>query len=330
MTVEARILAELSEYEYASGEDISRKLNISRAAVWKHICKLRENGYDIKATPRNGYILSSRPDKLLASELQNCLETSIVGGRINYFDEIGSTADKARELAAKGVPDGTVLAADSQTAGRGRMERGWITPSGEAIALSVVFYPGFTPPQVPLLGLAAALAVREAVISVTGLQPAVKWPNDIYLGGKKVAGVLVEMSAEIDRVKWVVVSIGVNVNNRFDKTPLAEKATSLREHAGEKVSRLEIAAALLGRLDWYYARGLEGEAADYIRSSFQEADMLQGKQVEVSTPAGVVSGLADGIDAEGRLLLRDAGGSLSAVFSGEATLKTSVGRRPPS
>ena len=320
MNIEARILSELSETGYTSGEKISEKLNITRSAVWKHISKLRQKGYGIKASPRNGYLLSSRPDKLIATELQNRLDTSVIGRQIKYFDEIGSTADKGRELAARGVAEGTVLTAESQSAGRGRMERGWVTPPGEAIALSVILYPDFVPPQVPLLGLAASLAVKRAVATVTGLEPSLKWPNDIYLGAGKVAGVLLEMSAELDRVRWVVVSTGINVNNNFQGTPLEGVAMSLREAVGSKVSRLEVAVTFLSELDQYYARGLSGRAAEVIRSQFEAADMLQGNEVEVHTPSGAVSGIAVGIDGDGRLLVSGANGSVSAVFSGEATL----------
>lgn len=320
MSIESRILAELSEFDYASGEKISEKLNITRSAVWKHIRKLREYGYDIKASPRNGYILSSRPDKLLASELENRLATTVVGSNIKHFEEIGSTADEARRLAARGVPDGTVLTAECQTAGRGRMARAWVTPPGEAIAISVILYPDFTPPQVPLLGLATSLAVKQAIAAVTGQEAALKWPNDIYLEQKKVAGVLVEMSAEIDRVNWVVVSTGINVNNAFRGTPLEAVATSLREQTGGKVSRLDIAVEFLAGLDACYARGLSGKAAEAIRSGFESADILQGKPVTVRTPAGEVKGTATGIDSDGRLLLRDGDGAVSALFSGEATL----------
>lgn len=320
MSIESRILAELSEFEYSSGEKISEKLNITRSAVWKHIRKLREYGYDIKASPRNGYMLSSRPDKLLASELQNRVRTAVIGSSVKDYETIGSTADAARELAIRGVPDGMVITAERQTAGRGRMERTWITPPGTAIALSVILYPEFTPPQVPLLGLATSLAVRQAVTTVTGLEPALKWPNDIFLGSKKIAGVLVEMAAEIDRVRWVVVSTGINVNNSLKGTPLERTATSLREASGKKVSRLELAVAYLAALDGYYASGLSGKAAETIRADFEAADMLQGKPVYVRTPSGAVSGRAAGIDRDGRLLVEGADGVVQSLFSGEATL----------
>lgn len=322
MAIEADILAELSEFDYVSGEMISKKFNISRSAVWKHIRKLREYGYDIKATPRKGYILSSRPDKLIAAELQNRLNTDVVGSVIKHYNETDSTADRARALAAHGVENGTVVTAESQSAGRGRMERSWVTPPGEAIALSVIFYPDFTPPQVPLLGLAASLAIKEAIESVTGLRPSVKWPNDIYVGSKKVAGVLIEMAAELDRVKWVTVSTGINVNNNFNGSPLEGSATSLRRESGRRVSRIEVAIAFLSNLDIYYAMGLSGGAAESIRSDFVTADMLQGNRVDVQTPTGSVSGTATGLDVDGRLLVTKDDGEVHSLFSGEATLAT--------
>lgn len=320
MNVEARILAELSEFEYASGEKISNKLNITRSAVWKHIKKLRERGYDIKATPRNGYILVARPDKLISAELQTRLHTDIIGSHIIHYDEIGSTADAARVYAARGVPDGTVLIAESQSAGKGRMGREWVTPRGEAIALSVIVYPEFPPPVVPMAGLATSLAARNAIERTTGLKPVLKWPNDIYLEGAKAGGVLLEMAAELDRVRWVVISVGINVNNSFKGTGLEGIATSLREVAGRKLSRLDITVALLEELDRAYTTGMKGRAMAKVRQAFEEADMLQGRHVEVRTPSGIVKGTAAGIDADGRLQVRGDDGELHSLFSGEATL----------
>lgn len=320
MDVEARILAELSEDEYVSGEAISGKLDISRSAVWKHVRSLRRHGYEIRAAPRRGYIIARRPDKLIASELYNRLDTAVVGSRIEHYDVIGSTADAARDMAVQGVPEGTVLVAESQTAGRGRMDRGWLTPAGQAVALTVVLYPSFPPPAAPLLGLAAGLAVREAIESVTGLAAQVKWPNDIYLGGRKVAGVLLEMAAELDRVKWVTLSVGINVNNSFAGTGLEGTAASLRGETGGAVSRLEVAAAFLTALDRFYNKGVNGTAAAKIVDSFQSAHMLQGQQVMVRTPSGRIRGSVEGIDPDGRLLLQGEDGVLHALFSGEATL----------
>jgi BirA family biotin operon repressor/biotin-[acetyl-CoA-carboxylase] ligase len=316
-------LAELSEDEYVSGEAISNKLDITRPAVWKHIRKLREYGYDIRAEPRNGYIIAGRPDKLIAAELHNRLETSVIGSQVEYYEVIGSTADEARAMAAQGAPEGTVLTAESQTSGRGRMERGWVTPHGQAIALSVILYPDFPPMSVPLLGLATSLAAKRAIETVTGLEPELKWPNDIFLAGKKAGGVLLEMSAELDQVRWVTISVGINVNNRFTGSDLADVATSLRMEAGRMISRLELAIELLTGLDRIYQSGLTGTPGQRIVDDFAAADMLQGRNVTVRTPSGKLHGTVTGIDSDGRLLLSEKGGKVHSLFSGEATLADS-------
>ena len=335
MNVEAKVLAELSEDGYSSGQVISGKLSITRSAVWKHIVKLRERGYIIEASPHNGYRLAARPDKLLPAEIEPLLKTRVIGSHIVHLDKTGSTADEARRLIGKGATEGTVIIAESQSSGRGRMGREWKTPPGQAIALSVALYPSLAPTQVPLLSLATGLAVRRAVEAVVGeaaagetiaggeQAPALKWPNDIYLNGKKLGGVLVEMAAELDRVKWAVDSIGLNVNNSFRGTKLARKATSLATELGRKFSRRDLVVALLQELDGVYALVRTTAGIDVIGREFEKYDLLQGHRVEVATPGGTVKGIAMGIDAEGRLLVRGAGGKTSALFSGEATLSGS-------
>ncbi len=329
MKVEAKVLAELSEDGYSSGQVISGKLSITRSAVWKHIVKLRERGYIIEASPHNGYRLAARPDKLLPAEIEPLLKTRVIGSHIVHLDKTGSTADEARRLIGKGATEGTVIIAESQSSGRGRMGREWKTPPGQAIALSVALYPSLAPTQVPLLSLATGLAVRRAVEAVVGeaaggeQAPALKWPNDIYLNGKKLGGVLVEMAAELDRVKWAVDSIGLNVNNSFQGTKLARKATSLVTELGRKFSRRDLVVALLQELDGVYALVRTTAGIDVIRREFEKYDLLQGHRVEVATPGGTVKGIAMGIDAECRLLVRGAGGKTSALFSGVATLSGS-------
>jgi len=322
VNIETQVLAELSEDRYSSGQAISRKLNMTRSAVWKHIVKLRERGYIIEASPRHGYRLAGRPDKLLPAEIRPLLKTEVIGGRIVHLEETGSTADEARRLIGENASEGTVVIAESQSSGRGRLGREWKTPPGQAIAFSVILYPSISPMQVPLLSLATGIAVRNAVESMTGgeASPVVKWPNDVYLNGKKLAGILVEMAAELDQVKWAIDSIGINVNNAFRGTGLADSATSLAAELGRKVSRRELAAAVLNELDDVYSRSRTPAGLDVIRRGFEKLDMLQGQKIEVTTPGGKVSGIAMGIDAEGRLLVREPGGGTSALFSGEATL----------
>lgn len=320
MEIEALILKEISGPNFSSGQDISEKLGISRSAVWKHIVKLRKNGYEIEASPRHGYRLVSRPDKLLPVELLPRLNIRVVGSRIVHLDETGSTADEARKLVEKGTPEGTVVIAESQRRGRGRLGRHWETPPGQAIAMSVIFYSGLSPIRTPMLSLATAVAAARAVASVAGVKAVLKWPNDIYLDGLKLGGVLVEMSAELDRVSWLIDSIGINVNNSFRGTTLEKTAVSLAEATGKKVSRLELIVALLSELDRLWTGVLTGsDLADY-RDEFEKLDFLQGKQVTVKTPDGSLAGVAAGIDREGRLLIEESGGETSSVFSGETTL----------
>ena len=320
MNVETRILSELTEDGYSSGEAISEKLNITRSAVWKHIVKLRDRGYSIDASPRHGYRLAGRPDKLLPAELAPLLQTSIFGGRIVHLEETTSTSDVARGLVGEGAPEGTVVFAESQTEGRGRLGRDWHTPAGKTIAMSLILYPSLPPTMTPLLSLATALAVKRAVEGTTSARVDLKWPNDVYLSGGKLAGVLVEMAAEIDRVKWVIDSIGINVNNRIVGTDLEGRATSLADELGKEISRRELAVALLMHLEKIYKEAQSPAGLISIQRSFRKYDLLQGRPVEVKTPDGVISGTADGIDSEGRLLVRDITGKVQSLFSGEATI----------
>lgn len=324
MNIETQVLAELSEDRYSSGQAISRKLNMTRSAVWKHIVKLRERGYVIEASPRHGYRIAGRPDKLLPAEIKPLLKADLIGGRIVHLEETGSTTDEARRLIGESAPEGTVVIAEGQSSGRGRLGREWKTPPGQAIALSVILFPSISPTQVPLLSLGTGLAVRNAVKSVTAgeASPVVKWPNDVYLNGKKLAGILVEMAAEMDQVKWAIDSIGINVNNSFADTVLEDSATSLAVELGRNLSRRELAAAVLNELDDIYAASRTQAGLAAIRRDFEKLDMLRGKKVQVTTPAGMVSGIAMGIDAEGRLLVREPGGGTIALFSGEATLSS--------
>lgn len=319
MNVESRVLAELSEERFNSGEAISARLNISRAAVWKHVARLRERGYNIEAYPRLGYRLRRRPDKLIAAELEPRLDTKVMGSRIVHHEEVTSTADVARKLIDKRAPEGTVVLAERQTAGRGRMGRSWETPAGTAIALSVVLYPPFPPSKMPLLSLATGVAAARAVESVCGSGVDLKWPNDIYMGGKKLGGVLVEMAGELDRVKWAIDSVGLNVNCDFSGGALEETATSLGRELGRSVSRLDTAAALINELDRVYA-GVIASGFASVKREFGKRDLLGGLQVEVKIAGGTVAGVAAGIDDSGCLLVRDNNGATHHLSGGEATL----------
>ena len=319
MNVEELILAEITSDDFRSGEQISRKLNITRSAVWKHIVKLRDSGYEIEARPHRGYRLLGRPDKLLPAEINPRLETQTVGSRIVHFNRVDSTSDTARQLIERGTAEGTVVIAESQAAGKGRMGRRWITHPGRSIAMSVILFSGLQPASIPLLSLATAVAAARSIWKVTHIRPELKWPNDIYFRGKKLGGVLLEMSAELDRVRWIIDSIGINVNDDLRNTELGKTATSLSAVTGSSVPRLDLVVALLSELDVLWSAAVEEGGMDAYRREFQKLDCLQNRDIRVKTPEGTLAGTARGIDPEGRLLL-DGHGTTHAIFSGEATL----------
>lgn len=319
MSIEEEVLAALSGGGHVSGEAISERLGLSRAAVWKHVENLRRQGYAIEAAPRRGYRLTARPDRLLPAELAPLI-TGVIGHSVIHCEETTSTADVARRLAGEGAAEGTVVTAEYQSAGRGRLGRAWQTAAGEGLALSVILCPRLPPGRIPLISLATGLAAAEAVAAVTGAATGLKWPNDIYLDGRKLGGVLVEMAAEMDGVRWAVASLGLNVNESFDGTPLAGRAVSLAMHTGRRWPRPLLAAAFLNRLDELYARLLAGDSAAVI-DGFERLDILKGRRVTVISGEERVDGEAAGIDESGCLLVEGAGGQRHTLLSGEATLE---------
>lgn len=216
--------------DWVSGEAISTQLGISRAAVWKQIEGLRADGYEVEAAPRRGYRLTARPDKLSVPEIEAGLKTQRFGRPVEAHEAIGSTNERAKELARQGAPEGLLVTAEQQTAGKGRLGRPWQTPAGRALALSLLLRPLIPPTLAPRLTLVAAVAVAEAVRAETGLPVGIKWPNDLQVAGRKLCGILTEMEAEIEQVRFVVLGIGLNVNQTVAEFPpeLRETATSVR------------------------------------------------------------------------------------------------------
>jgi BirA family biotin operon repressor/biotin-[acetyl-CoA-carboxylase] ligase len=303
-----------------SGQELARRLGCSRAAVWKHVTALRRGGYRIEPRHAQGYVLVAGPDRLGPAELHPRLT-----GRwreIVWRAEVDSTQRLARERARAGAPEGTVVVAESQTAGRGRLGRQWHSPAGANLYCTVVLRPDRPPSVVPQLALVAGVAVADAVRETIGGTPAIKWPNDVLLGGCKVAGILTEMEGEADRVAFVLVGIGVNVNLAADEFPaeLAGRATSLRAVAGAPVDRAAFAARLLTALEARYGRFLAGGFAA-IRPAFEATAFLTGRAVRVSGPEAATHGRVAGVDDDGALLLEGPDGARVRVLSGEVTLR---------
>src|SRR5512141_155286 len=244
--------------EFVSGEAISDKLGLSRAAVWKYVNALRDQGYGIHAVPTRGYRLVEIPDRLGELELRPLLNTHDVGHALHWFEEVGSTNDVAKELADEGAAHGEVVVAESQTAGRGRRGRAWASPPGRNLYVSVVLRPELPPSRAAELTLLASVAVCQAVRQA-GVTAGIKWPNDLVSRGRKLAGILTELAADPDRVQWVVLGIGINVNLRLEDLPddLRPIATSLAIARGEPVPRTLFAAAVLTALEEWLDRHAE-------------------------------------------------------------------------
>jgi BirA family biotin operon repressor/biotin-[acetyl-CoA-carboxylase] ligase len=242
---------------YLSGEEISRHVKISRAGIWKYMQDLREEGYDIVAVPHLGYRLISSPDKLLPEEIQFGLGTKILGCDVRYFDTIESTMDAAFQLGVEGAPEGTVVCAESQTKGKGRLGRSWVSPKAKGIYMSVLLRPKLRPMDLTQLTLLSAVALCETITKFWEIPARIKWPNDILVNDKKLAGILTESSAEMDRVRFVTIGIGVNVNTAVSQLP--PQSTSIKNETGQKVPRVMFFQEILRSLErWYMILGKEG------------------------------------------------------------------------
>lgn len=315
---EELVLAFLAEAgdEYVSGEAISDKLGLSRAAVWKHVDALRARGYRIDAVPARGYRLVEIPDRLTPLELRPLLNTHDLGQVLHCYEEIGSTNDLAKELAEEGAAHGEVVIAERQTAGRGRRGRAWASPPHRNLYLSVILRPDLSPLRASEVTLVASVALCEAVRQA-GVGAGIKWPNDLVIGGRKLAGILTEMAAEPDRVHWVVIGVGVNVNARPEDFPddIREEATSLAIERGQPVPRALFTAAFLTRLEeWLDRHAAEGFGPS--RQAWRALSDTLGREVVARVEGRDVVGLADDIDETGALLVRS-GERLERVVAGD-------------
>ena len=319
MTTDAKILSALRENPGGvSGAELAERLRISRAAIWSRIEELRSLGYDIEASPHFGYKLLSAPDVLHADDLLSRLgKTKIIGRDIRVFEQTTSTNDVIEKLARDGVKEGVVVFAESQTKGRGRLGRKWISSAHKGLWFSVLLRPDLRPQETTQLVVAAATALFRAIKSETGLKPEIKWPNDILIGGKKVAGILTELSAEVDRVKHVILGIGVDVNLDVKEFPteLRKSATSLKIESGGTIERAELATAILRELDRDYTRVCAGKFAS-LADEWEENCTTIGKNVAVQIGGRKIRGRAEALDDGGALLLRTEYGHLEQITGG--------------
>ncbi|MCR4337449.1 MAG: biotin--[acetyl-CoA-carboxylase] ligase [Candidatus Omnitrophica bacterium] len=303
---------------YFSGEDLSRHLKISRAGIWKHIEDLREQGYEIEAVPHRGYRLLSLPDKLYPQEIQQGLKANILGQKIIYHETVSSTMDEAVALGIQGAPEGTVVCAESQTKGRGRLGRNWISPKGKGIYMSVILRPQVSLSVVSQLTLVCAVGVCEAIQSATNLPVKIKWPNDILINDQKVAGLLMELNAEMDRVRFVVLGVGLNVNTPLQQLPVG--ATSLKAAGAKDLTRIEIFQKILESLEeWYLIFQRDGFKS--IMPRWKELSDMIGKRIKFYDGKDVLEGEAIGLAEDGGLLLRNDRGEVIKKLAGDMVLR---------
>ncbi|MFC1871466.1 biotin--[acetyl-CoA-carboxylase] ligase [Chloroflexota bacterium] len=299
--------------QYISGEELGKELAISRTAVWKQIRAMQDEGFVIDARPGLGYRLISCPDKLLPFLVEKQLNTSVIGRNIYYYSSVDSTNSVASDLAGKGSADGSVVITEEQAGGKGRFGRHWVSPRQTNILISIILRPNLLPHQVPRLAMLGAVSVADSIRKLTGLEIRLKWPNEILLQEKKVGGILTEFNAEMDKVDFVILGIGINVN--FDLSEfqgLSTLATSLSHEAGAKISRLELLQILLEEVDTNY-KILFGEGLTRLVERWNTICWGSGEEVEVDSGEGKRGGILKRIDENGRLVI--AGVDTEQVFA---------------
>ncbi len=307
---------------FISGEHLSRELGVSRTAVWKHISALRDDGYRIEAVPSRGYKLISSPENMDPHEVAAHLVSSRIGKRIEFQKMTASTNADAFRLAEEGAAEGTVVLADAQSGGKGRRGRIWASPAGVNLYCSIILRPSIMPHEAPQLTFLSAVAVARAIERTTKLTPEIKWPNDLLISGKKVAGLLNEMSAETDGVNFVILGIGVNLNMTAQQFPpdLRQPATSMLLESGVPIDRSLFAGIMLTELDLLYSDFLT-HGFTPVREEWQQRCNARGRRIQV-TDSGTdgTGGLFSGIDSDGALLLRSDDGQLLRITCGDVRI----------
>jgi BirA family transcriptional regulator, biotin operon repressor / biotin---[acetyl-CoA-carboxylase] ligase len=322
--ITARILSQMiTDADFVSGEALCREFGITRSAVWKHISLLRSEGYSIDAVTGRGYRLSALTGRPVEAEVRPSLTTRRFGRKIAYHSVTASTNILAKALAVEGAVEGCVVVADSQTGGRGRMGRTWLSPSGVNLYFSLILRPGVPSIRVPQLTLLVAAAIHQALSALSvDFAAMIKWPNDILANGKKLCGVLCEMQSEPDCTHFVVVGIGINVNQSAFQPPLHESATSLFFETGQLSSRPELLASVLNYFEPLYDSWLLEDDLGFILPYLETHSLLQSKAVTVDQLKRSVSGTVRGISRFGELELESAEGEIILVSSGEAHLRS--------
>jgi BirA family transcriptional regulator, biotin operon repressor / biotin---[acetyl-CoA-carboxylase] ligase len=307
--------------QFISGQDIAEYIGCSRTAVWKHIGDLRSEGYVLEAIRKKGYRIVSMPEKVTSNEILLGLQTELFGKSVHYEESVESTQKIAHRLAGDGAAEGTLVVAEEQTFGKGRLSRSWHSPKYTGIWMSLILKPNIPFQQAPQLTLLAAVAVAKAIGEATGLITGIKWPNDILINQKKVTGILTELQAEADRIHSVIIGIGINVNQTVDDFPeeLRQKASSLFIESGGTVSRAKLIQHIMVTMEKLYKLYLDKGFAP-IKILWESYAVSLGKEIKASTLTETIYGKALGITDEGVLLLEDDNGRIHTIYSADIEL----------
>lgn len=322
--MKAEILKMLKEADdHISGQQLCEQFQVSRTAVWKVINQLKEEGYQVEAVRNKGYRIIESPDVLTREELAVQIgdATRWAGQEIVCFTETDSTNVRARKLGENGAAHGTLVVAEQQTAGRGRRGRGWESPAGSSIYMSLLLRPEFLPNKAPMLTIVMAYSVATALREQTGLDFRIKWPNDIVLNGKKVVGILTEMSTEIEYINHVVIGVGINVNTEAFPEEICATATSIRRESGKIWRRAELIAAILRQFEVQYERFVKEEDLAYLREAYDAVLVNCNREVRILGEKDGYRAVALGIDDQGELLVRKEDGTVTSVYAGEVSVR---------
>ena len=306
---------------YVSGQQICEQLDVSRTAVWKVIRQLKEEGYQIEAVRNRGYRIVEMPDVLTGEELKSLMQTQWAGRNIVYYPETDSTNLRIRELGDAGAPHGTLAVADMQTSGRGRRGRTWESPPGSSIYMSILLRPDIIPGAAPMLTLVMACSVAEGISDCENVDVRIKWPNDVIAGGKKLVGILTEMSTQIDYINHVTIGVGINVNMTEFPENIRDTATSLRLETGHKVRRAPLIAAIMKRFEENYAVFLKTQDMSGLMEKYSGMLINLDRDVLVLGAEDSYKAHALGIDRQGELIVRREDGTEEKIYAGEVSVR---------
>lgn len=311
--------------DYVSGQELCEKFGVSRTAIWKAIEQLKKEGYEIDAIRNRGYKLAETDSDIYSKiELDSLMDTKYIGRNTFFYEEIGSTNTEAKRLAEEGLKEGVLVFADQQTAGKGRRGRAWISPKGKNIYYTLMLKPKISPDKAPMLTLIMALSVLEGMKSICPQNAddiLIKWPNDIVLDGKKVCGMLTEMSVQEQDIQHVVIGVGINVKQQDFESEIADKATSIEKACGTKISRCKLIAEIMKAFEGYYEDFVKNGNLLYIKEEYEKNLANCGRKVCVLDPKGEFTGTAKGINDNGELLVEKEDGQLVTVYAGEVSVR---------